>query len=354
MARVELKHTTVRLNDGFRATALVHDTPVNGATDVDIDNFMDEGEAGVTVPPVGVRFQFEGIDEIYRVTAVTPATNNEVQTLSINNASGGTYTLEFSGVSGSVSPAEETAAIAFDATAAEVYNALVDLPSINADDIEVTGEVGGPYDIEFKGQYAGLNVDALVPDDALLTGGGSEEAVISAGTPVTTELNIQFTPAITTAAGIPGNNDEISFIGRSLEIKIGDGNITYTQSKERIYDRDRGTLDTVRDGDEQPLQVTIAFVWEFLSAIVGSGTPTPMEVLDGIGEAADWLSSDVDDPCAPRAVDIEVEIIKPCASENERITFPKFRYEELGPDLGEASINVSGQCNVTRPTVVRI
>lgn len=352
MARVELKHATVRLNDGFRATADVNDTLSNGDTDVDIDNFVDAGEAGVSVPPVGVRFQFEGIDVIYRVTAVTPATNNEVQTLTITAASGGTFTLTFSGVSNSVSPAQETGDIPFDVTAAALKEFLVDLLSIDSDDVAVTGT--GPFNIEFKGQYAGLNVDALVVDDTNLTGGGSEEATISAGTPVTTSMNIEFSPALTTADGIPSNNDEISFIGRSLEIKVGDGNITYTQSKERIYDRDRGTLDTVRDGDEQPLQVTIAFVWEYLSAVVGSGTPTPMEVLDKIGEASDWLSSDVDDPCAPYSVDVEVEIVKPCVSENERITFPYFRYEELGPDLGEASINVSGQCNVQRPTIVRI
>lgn len=354
MARVELKHATIRLNDGFRADALVNDTPVNGDTSVDIDNFVDAGEAGVTVPPVGVRFQFEGIDKIYRVTGVTPATNNEVQTLTISNATGGDLTLEFSGVSGSVSPAEETGAIAFDATADQVYNALVDLPSIDADDISVTGPAGGPFNIEFKGQYAGLNVDALVVDDSGLTGGGSEEAVISAGSPVVTSMAIAFSPALATADGIPGNNDEITFIGRSLEIKVGDGNLTYTQAKERIYDRDRGVLDTVRDGEQQPLQLTLNFVWEYLSAIEGSGTPTPMEVLDKIGEASDWLSSDVDDPCAPYAVDVEVEIVKPCISENERITFPKFRYEEVGPDLGEAQISVSGGCNVERPTIVRI
>jgi hypothetical protein len=350
MARIELKHLTIRLVDGFRATADVDDTPANGDTSVDIDNFVDAGEAGVAIPPVGTRFEFDGIDKRYTVTGVTPASSNEVQTLTYTDAAGGSITLEFTGISASVS--EETGDIAYPTTAAAIYEALVDLPSINSDDVAVTGT--GPFQIEFKGQYSGLNPDALVVDDTNLTGGGGVEAAISAGTPVVTNFSIAFTPALATADGIPSEDDEISFIGRSLEIKVGDGNLTWTQAKERIYDRDRGVLDTVRDGEQQPLQVSLNFVYEFLSAITGSGTPTPMEVLDKIGEASDWLSSDFDDPCAPYCVDIEVDVVKPCVSENERYTFPHFRYESTDPDVGEAQIAVAGGCNVERPTIVRI
>jgi hypothetical protein len=44
----------------------------------------------------------------------------------------------------------------------------------------------------------------------------------------------------------------------------------------------------------------------------------------------------------------------PCGGdEDELVTFPDFRYESLEFDLGEATIAVSGRCNVSEATATR-
>lgn len=101
------------------------------------------------------------------------ASPNETQTLTID-ATAGTYTLGFAG--------ETTAAIAFDATAAQVEAALETLAAFDVGDVSVTGgpgDSGGttPYTVTFTGQYAGVNVPLLVATDVNLTGGGDDAAV---------------------------------------------------------------------------------------------------------------------------------------------------------------------------------
>jgi len=52
-------------------------------------------------------------------------------------------------------------------------------------------------------------------------------------------------------------------------VKIGEGNITYSEKKNREYMLDRGSLDAVRDGDDVPVEVAFDFTWEY---IIGQGT----------------------------------------------------------------------------------
>lgn len=137
-----------------------------------------------------------------------------------------------------------------------------------------------------------------------------------------------------------------------LEVKIGEGNLTWTEKVNRIYTKDRGILNDVRDGDEEPVEVSIDAIWEFLKADTGN-PPSPIDVLKQRGEAAGWVSTD-DDVCRPFAVDIEIEYEPPCGGEDrEIITLSDFRYEQLQYDLRNASIAVSGKCNVTEATVER-
>ncbi len=91
------------------------------------------------------------------------AITNEVQTATITGGpTGGTFTLTFSG--------QTTAAIAYNATAAQVQTALEALSNVNPGDITVTGNAGGPYTLTFGGQYLGDNV-ASATATASLTGG---------------------------------------------------------------------------------------------------------------------------------------------------------------------------------------
>lgn len=137
-----------------------------------------------------------------------------------------------------------------------------------------------------------------------------------------------------------------------LEIKIGVGNLTYTERVERIYENDRGLLDEVRDGDEQPMDVTFDFKWDYISST--TGTVSIEDALKQTGEAASWVSTDAD-LCRPYALDVVLENVPSCVvtDSEETITLPDFRWEELNHDLRAASISCTGKCNATTATAVR-
>jgi hypothetical protein len=139
-----------------------------------------------------------------------------------------------------------------------------------------------------------------------------------------------------------------------LEIKVGEGNVTFKETSARTYELDKGRLDTVRNGDEAPVEVSLEFLWEWLKADTGL-PPTPVDALKKRGEAADWVSSSAD-PCEPYCVDIEITLAPDCedGSKNEVILLPDFRVEELNYDLRAGQISVSGKCNVTEATITRV
>jgi hypothetical protein len=78
-----------------------------------------------------------------------------------------------------------------------------------------------------------------------------------------------------------------------------------------------------------------------------------MDALKKIGGASEWRSASAD-PCEPYAVDVEIIHTPICTTQEiETTIFPDFRSESREPDLGEASISVSGRCNATQPTITR-
>lgn len=95
---------------------------------------------------------------------------NEVQRVAITGApTGGTFTLTFSG--------QTTAAIAYNATATAVADALRALSNINNADVEAAG---GPLpatavDVTFQGQYTGTDVAQMTATSSLT--GGTTPAV---------------------------------------------------------------------------------------------------------------------------------------------------------------------------------
>ena len=50
-----------------------------------------------------------------------------------------------------------------------------------------------------------------------------------------------------------------------IEIKIGEGNLTWTEAKTMEYLLDRTLLDEVRAGDEIPMDVSFDFIWDYLT-----------------------------------------------------------------------------------------
>jgi len=165
-----------------------------------------------------------------------------------------------------------------------------------------------------------------------------------------TTTNILFTPALD---GVIADTAVITFAPQLLYIQVGDGNLTFTETVERIYDRDRGILDTVRNGDEQPLELNLEFTYVYVTQQTNK-VVTPVDALKQLGDAAEWVSSD-SDQCAPYAIDVELRHCVPCGTDqDEKLVFGDFRYETLEYDLQEATIAVSGRCNVTDAVATRL
>lgn len=141
--------------------------------------------------------------------------------------------------------------------------------------------------------------------------------------------------------------------GESLEFKIGEGNLTWTEHMTREYSKDRGALDTVRNADEEPLDLNFEFIWEWLRAGVSTGYESPYDTIVTVGESGGWETTDTSDECAPPSIDIQLEHEVNCGgtTKTEVILFPKFRYESLQCDAKAGTISVSGKCNVLRPTI---
>lgn len=163
--------------------------------------------------------------------------------------------------------------------------------------------------------------------------------------------SITFTPGLDVAVI---DNQVFDFGGRRLEIKVGEGNVTYDEKRTMEYKKDRGKLDTVREGDEDPIDVRLDIRWDWLSSAGSDTFPTPEEVLKNEGLASTWVSSS-SDACEPYAVDIVIEYDPECGTtDGERITLPDYRWESLNHDLKAGTLATSGKCNVTRASKERV
>ena len=90
-----------------------------------------------------------------------PLPDTPVQVVTIA-ATGGTFTLTYSG--------QETGALAYDVSPAQLQAALESLSRIGAGNVDVSGPDGGPFELRFGGELAGRNVEVVEPDDARLEG----------------------------------------------------------------------------------------------------------------------------------------------------------------------------------------
>lgn len=143
-----------------------------------------------------------------------------------------------------------------------------------------------------------------------------------------------------------------------LTLKIGEGNLTYSEKKTMEYTLDRGILDEVREGDQVPVDVSLDFVWEYTTGGSDTGAiGTPEDFLKRRGIYAGNLSSDADS-CRPYAIDLVIEYTPPCVGgsnprPNETIVLADYRYESLDHDLRAGTISTTGKCNVTEATATR-
>ena len=146
--------------------------------------------------------------------------------------------------------------------------------------------------------------------------------VVTGRTPTdaATTTAITFSPPL--GAGAYADAAVVTFQAQLIEIKIGDGDFKYTESNQYKYDRDRGLLDTVRTGDEEPMDVSTNFTFEHVKSGTGEAI-TPIEAIKGIGAASEWVSASAD-PCEPYAVDLEVANVPSCTTGFETFTVPGF------------------------------
>jgi hypothetical protein len=193
---------------------------------------------------------------------------------------------------------------------------------------------------------------ANIPIGTLFTVAGSgriHQITARSGGPPNT--SITFTPGLTDALS---NGAAITFLGRGLIIKVGDGEVNYEETKTREYELDRGELDDVVDGDDEPMTVNLSMKWEEIASAPGATFATPEEALKQKGAAADWESTDSDE-CRPYAIDIIIEHVPRCSTGYvERVTLPEFRHESLPHNYNDGTINVTGRCNATEAIVERI
>jgi hypothetical protein len=161
---------------------------------------------------------------------------------------------------------------------------------------------------------------------------------------------VTFTPAFGSPA--PANNDTMNFLPQVLTIKIGEGDIKFTEKKQYQYVLDRGNLDTVREQDQQPMEVNIDCQYQFITTGTGE-TISPVDALKNEGAASEWVTSSAD-PCEPYAIDVRLVHTPPCnGTEIETVLFPDFRRDSVAYDPKAATITIAGKCNAMEPTVTR-
>ncbi len=164
-------------------------------------------------------------------------------------------------------------------------------------------------------------------------------------------VNIVVTPVLT---ALIADNAVITAYGVFLRIKVGDGTCTFAEKKPREYKLDRGLIDSVRNGDQVPMDVNIGLQYVALTASAGD-PPTPEDALKQRGAAAGWVNADTSDPCAPFAINIRLDHKPPgcTAFQVERVILPSFRYEELNHDPKAGTIACTGKCNAVEAIVSR-
>jgi hypothetical protein len=125
-------------------------------------------------------------------------------------------------------------------------------------------------------------------------------------------------------------------------VKLGEGNLTWTERRNIEYTLDGGALSEVREGDEAPVDVRLDAVWE---SITGSTSPVP--IIKGLDS---YVSSDTD-ACRPYACDIVVTYDPNCAGGGAKITLADFRWEQVDFDMRAGTFSFTGKCNIKAATV---
>lgn len=168
--------------------------------------------------------------------------------------------------------------------------------------------------------------------------------------------------------GLPSQSEAGDFI----IVKFGEGNLTWNIRRAFSYELDRGLLDDVRRGDEEPLDVSFGGKYEFVSTIWTKPSPPQRlskyqlsleEVVRGRmydgATVHPWITAGIErEPwlqCSPYCVQLEAhnDLRKECpdvlAMRGEALLWRYFRAETCDHDAKAGTVNVTGKCNILRP-----
>lgn len=239
----------------------------------------------------------------------------------------------------------------------KVRMAQVDLKNATITIEDGSAQLIGATTVTSNASSAAVTLAVTLPANTIITAGtrltvtgstATHTVTAATGSPTTTSVTI--TPGLT---GAVSSGATVTWLNKSVEINIGEGTLTYDEKRNMTYTKNRGVLDTVREGDQEPVDVKFDFVWEFLTTDTGEDI-TIEDVLKQRGGASHWKSSSTDQ-CEPYAVTMVITYDPPCSSaKNEVIKLKDYRWESLSHDAKAGTVASSGKCNITQADVTRV
>lgn len=227
---------------------------------------------------------------------------------------------------------------------------------IGSDKISVTfidpATASASLSVAVSGRDITVNL-ATSTASAITTTAAEVKTAIEASVPANALVAVTF--AETSGTGVVDAAAKTTLDGQqSITVKLGEGNAVFTEHSAKDFKLDRGQLYTVKNADEQPVDLTVDAIWEYLTAVTGSSTPTVDDAMKRRGEASAWVST-ADDQCQPYCVDVEIWNAPECTEvENELIMFEEFYVETVDHDLREGTLSFAGRCNRTAAVPRRV
>ena len=146
-----------------------------------------------------------------------------------------------------------------------------------------------------------------------------------------------------------------------MTLKIGSGNLTWSEKKQYDFILDRGRLDKVRQGDQLPVEVSIDAQYEYVMQPAGNTLGPGSTLLYSVEDFVKKVNSGAAlvtagaDACEPYAIKIRITQDQACAGvPTEIVLIPEFRYEKVTHDVRAGTIQLTGKAKVVKATVTRV
>ena len=389
MAQIDLRKADVYLKDGYTAAGTINQPGGYPSTTTTI------AISGITMPIVnGSTFQIGGTGTVYTISSVvggstptsltfTPGLSTRaldgatvpvtISGLLVNNVAGYTSgtTMAVDGYSGTIANGTQFTVVGDTAGTHTISSSvgggtptsITFTPSITgsvADDAAITlitsgGVVNSPSESPQLGDTSitvtGFTAAIPVGATFVIAGDTTQYSIVSV-TGGSTPTAFSFTPPLTQNES---SGAAVTVGPNILKVKVGEGNLTFNAKRNMIYVREKRSIvdGFVMTGDDEPMDVKLDMIWEFLSSDTAE-PPTMEEAILQEGAASGWVTSGAD-PCEPFAIDIEVIYTPPCSGvKAERILLKEYRWESLDHDLKAGTLATSGKCKILTPVTTRV